>query len=111
MKEECHFNKVVDPAAGSYFIENLTVSIAKQAWDLFLNVEEEGGMLEAVKAGKVQEAVNASNKARHDAVSKRKEVLLGTNHSLTSTKKQAKRIRSKHNAAAPATVARNLSQH
>ena len=30
-------------------------------------------------AGKVQEAVNASNKARHDAVSKRKEVLLGTN--------------------------------
>ena len=79
LKEECHFNKVVDPAAGSYFIENLTVSIAKQAWDLFLNVEEEGGMLEAVKAGKVQEAVNASNKARHDAVSKRKEVLLGTN--------------------------------
>ena len=61
------------PAAGSYFIENLTVSIAKQAWDLFLNVEEEGGMLEAVKAGKVQEAVKASNKARHDAVSKRKE--------------------------------------
>ena len=79
LKEECHFNKVVDPAAGSYFIENLTVSIAKQSWDLFLNVEEEGGMLEAVKAGKVQEAVNASNKARHDAVSKRKEVLLGTN--------------------------------
>ena len=79
LKEECHFNKVVDPAAGSYFIENLTVSIAKQAWDLFLNVEEEGGMLEAVKAGKVQEAINASNKARHDAVSKRKEVLLGTN--------------------------------
>ena len=79
LKEECHFNKVVDPAAGSYFIENLTVSIAKQAWDLFLNVEEEGGMLEAVKAGKVQEAVNASNKAHHDAVSKRKEVLLGTN--------------------------------
>ena len=39
LKEECHFNKVVDPAAGSYFIENLTVSIAKQAWDLFLNVE------------------------------------------------------------------------
>ena len=79
LKEESHFDKVIDPAAGSYFIENLTVSIAKQAWDLFLNVEEEGGMLEAVKAGKVQEAVNASNKARHDAVSKRKEVLLGTN--------------------------------
>ena len=36
-------------------------------------------MLEAIKAGKVQEAINASNKARHDSVSKRKEILLGTN--------------------------------
>ena len=70
LKEECHFNKVVDPAAGSYFIENLTISIATQAWELFLKVEDEGGMLEAVKAGKVQEAINASNKARHDSVSK-----------------------------------------
>ena len=79
LKEECHFDKVVDPAAGSYFIENLTVSIAQQAWNLFLQVEEEGGMMEAVMAGKVQEAVNASNKARHDAVAKRREILLGTN--------------------------------
>lgn len=79
LKEECHFDKVVDPAAGSYFIENLTVSIAQQAWNLFLQVEEEGGMMEAVKAGKIQEAVNASNKARHEAVSKRREILLGTN--------------------------------
>ena len=36
-------------------------------------------MMEAIKAGKVQEAVNASNKARHEAVSKRREILLGTN--------------------------------
>ena len=79
LKEECHFDKVVDPAAGSYYIENLTVSIAQQAWNLFLEVEEAGGMMEAIKGGKVQEAVNASNKARHEAVSKRREILLGTN--------------------------------
>ena len=79
LKEESHFDKVADPAAGSYYIENLTVSIAKQAWDLFLSVEDEGGFLAAVKAGKVQEAVNASNKARHEAVARRKEILLGTN--------------------------------
>ena len=54
LKEECHFDKVVDPAAGSYYIENLTVSIAQQAWNLFLEVEEAGGMMEAIKAGKVQ---------------------------------------------------------
>ncbi len=79
LKEECHFDKVVDPAAGSYYIENLTASIAQQAWSLFLEVEEAGGMMAAIKAGKVQEAVNASNKARHEAVSKRREILLGTN--------------------------------
>lgn len=79
LKEESHFDKVIDPAAGSYYIENLTVSIAKQAWDLFLAVEDEGGFYAAVKAGKVQEAVNAGNKARHEAVAKRKEILLGTN--------------------------------
>ena len=79
LKEESHLNCIVDPAAGSYYIENLTVSIAKEAWKLFLAVEEAGGMLEAVKSGSVQEAVNQSNKARHEAVSKRKEILLGTN--------------------------------
>ena len=79
LKEESHFDKVIDPAAGSYYIENLTVSIAKQAWDLFLAVEEDGGFYASVKAGKVQAAVNESNKARHAAVAKRKEVLLGTN--------------------------------
>ena len=79
LKEEAHFNRIVDPAAGSYYIENLTASIAQQAWELFLKVEDEGGMLKAVESGSVQEAVNASNKARHEAVSKRKEILLGTN--------------------------------
>ena len=79
LKEESHFNRIVDPAAGSYYIENLTASIAQQAWNLFLATEDEGGFLAAVKANKVQETVNASNKARHEAVSKRKEILLGTN--------------------------------
>ncbi len=79
LKEESHFDKVVDPAAGSYYIENLTVSIAQQAWNLFLKVEEEGGFLAAVKEGCVQKDINESGKARHIAVSKRKEILLGTN--------------------------------
>ena len=79
LKEESHLNRILVSAAASYYIENLTVAIAKQAWDLFLSVEEAGGMLQAVKAGSIQEAVNQSNKARHEAVSKRKEILLGTN--------------------------------
>ena len=79
LKEESHMNRIVDPAGGSYYIENLTVAIAQQAWNLFLQVEDEGGMVKAVQAGSVQATINASNKARHEAVSKRKEILLGTN--------------------------------
>lgn len=79
LKEESHFEKVIDPAAGSYYIENLTTAIAKQAWELFLSVEEAGGFYVAIKEGSVQAAVNESNKARHKAVAQRREVLLGTN--------------------------------
>lgn len=79
LKEEAHLNRIVDPAAGSYYIENLTASIAQQAWNLFLQIEETGGMLKAILSESIQNAVNASNKARHEAVSKRKEILLGTN--------------------------------
>jgi methylmalonyl-CoA mutase len=79
LKEESHFDKVVDPAAGSYYIENLTASIAAEAWKLFLSVEEAGGFYAAVKAGAVQEAVGKSNRERHEAVAKRREILLGTN--------------------------------
>ena len=79
LKEESHFDKVIDPAAGSYYIENLTVSIAQQAWNLFLSVEDAGGFYAALKAGTVQTAVNESNKARHKAVAQRREILLGTN--------------------------------
>ena len=79
LKEEAHFNRIVDPAAGSYYIETLTDAMAKEAWKLFLSTEDEGGMLAAVLNSKVQDAVNVSNEARHEAVSKRKEILLGTN--------------------------------
>src|SRR5574344_2406930 len=64
LKEESHLDKVVDPAAGSYYVENLTVAIAQQAWELFLEVEDKGGFYMALTAGTVQAAVNASCAAR-----------------------------------------------
>ena len=79
LKEECHFDKIVDVSGGSYFVEELTVAIAKEAWKLFLAVEEEGGFLAAVKEGKIQEAINSTDAARHANAGKRKEFLLGTN--------------------------------
>lgn len=79
LKEESHFDKVVDPAGGSYYIEHLTQAIAEQGWKLFLEVEAEGGFVKLADEGKIQEAVNESNDARHKAVATRRENILGTN--------------------------------
>ncbi|MDR1809155.1 MAG: methylmalonyl-CoA mutase small subunit [Prevotella sp.] len=78
LKEECHFDKITDPSAGSYYIENLTVSLAEQAWKLFLATDEKG-FYEELKAGTVQEAVQASSDARFKNLATRREILLGTN--------------------------------
>ncbi len=79
LKEESHLDKIVDPAGGSYYVETLTVSIAQEAWKLFLEVEEKGGFLANVNNGTVQAAINASSEKRHADVARRKEILLGTN--------------------------------
>ena len=79
LKEESHFDKIVDPAAGSYTVEVFTNSIADVAWKLFLEVEDKGGFGTEVAAGEIQKAVNASNEARRKAVATRREILLGSN--------------------------------
>ena len=79
LKEESHFDKVTDPAAGSYYIENLTANIADQAWKRLLDIEENGGFFAAVESGRVQADMKATAEARLKAVSTRHEVLLGTN--------------------------------
>lgn len=93
LKEESHLDKVVDPAGGSYYVETLTVSLAREAWKLFLEVEEQGGFFEAVSAGKVQEAVNASCIKRHQDVARRKEILLGTNQYPNLNERAADKIK------------------
>lgn len=87
LKEECHFDKVVDPSAGSYYIEEITSLLAGEGWKIFLNVEEEGGFLEAIKKGSVQDCVNETNAKRHTAAANRKEFILGTNQFPNFTEK------------------------
>lgn len=79
LKEECHFSTVVDPSAGSYYIEELTSSLAKEAWKIFLAIEEQGGFMAAAKAGVIQDDINATNEKRHLHAAQRKEFILGTN--------------------------------
>ncbi|SHF73647.1 methylmalonyl-CoA mutase small subunit [Dysgonomonas macrotermitis] len=91
LKEECHFDKITDPSAGSYYIENLTSSIADEAWKLFLEIDE-AGFYAALKAGTVQTAVKTSSDARFKALATRREVLLGTNQYPNFTEVAAGKI-------------------
>lgn len=79
LKEEAHFDKVADPAAGSYYIENLTESLAAAAWELFNKIQDEGGYLEAVRKGMIQGLIKESAAKKFSNVATRRETILGTN--------------------------------
>jgi methylmalonyl-CoA mutase len=79
LKEESYFGKIVDPASGSYYIENLTDSIAEQAWFLFTETEKQGGMVTAAKQGRVKEAVEKMSRKRDMDIATRRMVFVGTN--------------------------------
>lgn len=79
LKEESYFNKVVDPAAGSYYIENLTDSLAEHAWKQFQEVEAQGGIIKLILSGEVKKAIEESCNKRNMDIATRKYILLGTN--------------------------------
>ena len=87
LKEEAYFDKVVDPAAGSYYIEALTQAIAEEAWKLFKEVEEKGGYIAAFHAGFIQAQVKATAQKRDKSIATRRETLLGTNQFPNFTEK------------------------
>ena len=79
LKEEVHLDVIADPAAGSYYIENLTSLISEAAWKLFIEVEEKGGFLKALQAGFIQNKVKEIADKRKKDVNLRKESFVGTN--------------------------------
>lgn len=79
LKEEAYLDKIIDPAAGSYYIENLTHSIAMHAWELFKVIEEKGGLIECIKTGFIQDEIERSCRKKDMDIAQRKIVILGTN--------------------------------
>jgi methylmalonyl-CoA mutase len=79
LKEESHFDKVVDPAGGSYYIENLTQEIALQAWKYMQELESEGGVLKALQKGNIHSDIEKVAYARNEAMRKRKDIYVGVN--------------------------------
>jgi len=79
LSEEAHLDKVVDPSAGSYYVENLTEKIGHEAWKLFQEIEQEGGLMKAIKNGTVQSAIQESQEARNRTIATRGRIFVGTN--------------------------------
>jgi methylmalonyl-CoA mutase len=79
LREECHLPRTVDPAGGSWYVENLTDAVARNAWTLFQDVEKMGGMGPALQENFPQTQVADVAAKRATNLARRKDVLVGVN--------------------------------
>ncbi len=79
LKEEAHFNKVIDPAGGCYYVEAMTQELADKAWSLMQEIEKDGGIVRLARSGRIQALVAEMAKTRVADTHKRKNVFVGVN--------------------------------
>jgi methylmalonyl-CoA mutase len=78
LMEESNLWRVADPAAGAGGFEALTTALCEKAWQLFQAIEAEGGIVESLKAGALQERIAAVAASDERAVATRRAPLTGT---------------------------------
>lgn len=79
LKHESYFDKVSNPADGSYYIENLTQQLSEKALTLFKDIEANGGFITQLIEGTIQRKIQESAQKEQDLFDSGKEILLGTN--------------------------------
>ena len=79
LQEETGVANVIDPLAGSYYVESLTAQMAQEAWKLIEEVEEMGGMTKAVASGMPKLRIEDSAARRQAAIDRGAEVIVGVN--------------------------------
>jgi methylmalonyl-CoA mutase len=79
LQHETGVTRVVDPLAGSYYVESLTDELAKQAWELIEEVEALGGMTQAVETGMPKRRIEEAATRRQAAIDRGEEVIVGVN--------------------------------
>ncbi len=79
LREECGLDQVIDPAGGSTYIEWLTDRLAAKSWEIFQDIEKQGGMLACLENGSVQQSVDAVCKAKFQNIRRRKDKIVGAN--------------------------------
>jgi methylmalonyl-CoA mutase len=75
--EESHVARVIDPAGGSWYVEDLTEQLAVKAWAWFQEIERSGGLRSALAAGLIADRLAASRDERRDALARRREAVTG----------------------------------
>lgn len=79
LKHESYFDKVDNPADGSYYIESLTMQLAEKSLKLFKDIEADGGFLKLLNDGTIKKKIQESAAKEQELFDSKKEVLLGTN--------------------------------
>ncbi|MBS8228085.1 methylmalonyl-CoA mutase [Vannielia litorea] len=79
LQEETQVTRVVDPLAGSYYVESLTDDLIQKAWELIEEVEEMGGMTKAVASGMPKLRIEESAARRQAMIDRGEEVIVGVN--------------------------------
>lgn len=79
LQEETGVTRVVDPLAGSYYVESLTAELAEKAWALIEEVEAMGGMTKAVASGMPKLRIEESAARRQAAIDRGEDVIVGVN--------------------------------
>ncbi len=100
LKEEAYFNKIADASAGSYYVENLTDTIAEASWQLFVAIENKGGFIETANSGEISDALEMIATRKHEDLALRRQILLGTNQFPNYSEKMLGKIEPKSIASA-----------
>ncbi|MAC82170.1 MAG: methylmalonyl-CoA mutase [Rhodobacteraceae bacterium] len=79
LQEETGVTNVVDPLAGSYYVEKLTADLADAAWALIEEVEEMGGMTKAVASGMPKLRIEEAAATRQAKIDRGEDVVVGVN--------------------------------
>jgi methylmalonyl-CoA mutase len=79
LKEETGITRVVDPLAGSYYVESLTDSLVREARKLIDEVEEMGGMTKAVESGMPKMRIEEASVLRQARIDRGEEIIVGVN--------------------------------
>ncbi|PXY42464.1 methylmalonyl-CoA mutase [Flavobacterium cheongpyeongense] len=79
LKHESYFDKVNNPADGSYYIESLTMQLAEKSLALFKDIESNGGFLKLLNEGTIKKKIQESANKEQELFDSKKEVLVGTN--------------------------------